>query len=234
MQRSYTLGELAKFLHRSEKEIERLASSGTLRGRKLKGDWIFSLPDVVLWMESEMIQVDSQQTVILEDAVGSSSDDENYSISLSNILDIDSIELSFSAKTKVSVINEIVKLGERVGKLWDPVEMARELKEREEMNSTAIDSGVAILHPRRPQPNIISEDFLALAVSRTPIPFGGGFNNNTDVFFLLCCQTDTSYLRTLGKLARVLKSQGFLDNLRECDAPVSVLELLEKTENELE
>jgi PTS system nitrogen regulatory IIA component len=111
--------------------------------------------------------------------------------------------------------------------------MAKALLEREEMASTALDHGVAIMHPRRPQADIISDDFLTLAIARKPVPFGGGFANETDVFFLLCCQTDVSYLRTLGKLARTLKTPGFLDELRQCPDAEAVVDLFRKTEQEL-
>ncbi len=233
MQHSYSLSELAKFLNRTEKEVQRLADKEILKGRKVQGSWVFSLPDVVLWMEHEMTQVSTTQTEQLENAVSDSSDEPSETISLSAILSPESIDLKFPAKTKSSVLNEIVKLGVDVGKLWDDKAMAEALRERESMSSTALDNGVAILHPRRPQANIIAEDFLALAISSRSIPFGGDRGVETNVFFLLCCQTDESYLRTLGKLARLLKVSGFLDALRECESPYEALDLIEKTENEL-
>lgn len=234
MQHSYSLTELAKFLNRTDKEIQKLADKGILKGRKVQGTWIFSLPDVVLWMENEMTQVSTDETEQLEHAVVKASDEAPATVELSSLISPESIDLSFSAKTKSSVLNEIVKLGEDVGKLWDGKMMAAALREREDMSSTALENGVAILHPRRPQANILAEDFLALAITSRAIPFGGGRDNETDVFFLLCCQTDASYLRALGKLARVLKFPDFLDQLRECETSGEVIELIKKTESKLD
>lgn len=233
MQHSYSLEELAKFLKRSEKEIKKLAEKEIIKGRKAQGTWVFSLPDVVAWMEQEMTHMETEQTAKLEQAVSAGVSEDLENISLKDLLSIDSIDLALSAKTKASIINEIVQIGERTGKLWDAVTMAKALREREEMSSTALENGVAILHPRRPQPNIIAEDFLVLAISRNPVPFGGGRDNETDIFFLLCCQTDARYLKTLGKLARVIKTPDFLDSLRNCQDASAVFELLERTENEL-
>lgn len=231
MQRSYSLEELAKFLNRSSKDVKKLVEKEILKGRKVQGNWMFSIADVVSWMEQEMTRGESDQTEQLEDVVASASEEAANEIALSDLLSVESIDTEFAAKTKSSVINEIVKLGERVGKLWDGKAMSEALREREEMTSTALENGAAILHPRRPQPSIIGEDFLALAISYRPIPFGG--NRETDVFFLLCCQNDTSYLRTLGKLARTIKTPGFLTALRECPDAAAVHDLIKQTENDL-
>ena len=232
MQRAYTLEELAKFLNRSSKEIQKLAEKDILKGRKVQGKWNFALPDVVLWMENEMTRLAEEETAQLEEVV--SSDEEIVDeVSLDALLDVNAIDLQFAAKTKASVLREMAKLAENTGKLWDAEQMAEALREREEMASTALDVGAAILHPRRPRPDLLGEDFLALGVSPRGVPFGGGFDNLTDVFFLLCCQTDANYLRALGRLARVLRQPGFLDSLRECSDPYEVKKLIVAAEREL-
>jgi PTS system nitrogen regulatory IIA component len=233
MQNSYTLEELAKFLNRPEKEIQKLAEKEVLKGRKIQGKWVFALADVALWMEQEMTEFEVEKTEQLEQAIIQSAVEAEEEISLVSILAPRAIDLSFSAKTKASVIRKMAELAENNGKLWDVDSMIEALRAREDMASTALENGVAIMHPRRPQANIIAEDFLALAVTPKPIPFGGGYDNETDVFFLLCCQTDTSYLRSLGKLVRVLKTPNFLDNLRECPDAEAVRKLIAQTEKEL-
>jgi len=232
MQRTYTLEELSKFLNRSTKDVQKLAEKEILKGRKVQGKWTFALPDVVLWMENEMTRLAEEETAQLEEAVASDSEIVEDA-SLASLLDEAAIDLQFAAKTKASVLREMPKLAERTGKLWDVDQMAEALREREEMASTALDVGAAILHPRRPQPDILAEDFLALGISPRGVPFGGGFDNLTDVFFLLCCQTDASYLRALGRLARVLRQPNFLDSLRKCADAYEVKKLIVATEQEL-
>ena len=233
MEPYYKLGELAKFLKRTEKELTKLAENGSLKGRKVQGEWVFGSQDIVLWMEQEMIRMTPEETSEFEDAVVRA-DLEKEEFTLSEMLSPESIELEFPARTKPSIINEIVKLGERVGKLWDPETMAQALREREEKGSTAMGCGVAILHPQCPQTGVISENFLALAIASRPVPFGGGFDGLTDVFFLLCCETQAIHLRALAKLSRILKTPGFLDELRQCPDPMSICDLLAKAERELD
>lgn len=232
MQRTYTLEELSKFLNRSTKEVQKLAEKEILKGRKVQGKWTFALPDVVLWMENEMTRLAEEETAQLEEVVASDAEVVEE-VSLAALLDEAAIDLQFAAKTKASVLREMPKLAEKTGKLWDADQMAEALREREEMASTALDVGAAILHPRRPQADILAEDFLALGISPRGVPFGGGFDNLTDVFFLLCCQTDASYLRALGRLARVLRQPNFLDSLRKCADAYEVKKLIVATEQEL-
>ncbi len=233
MQRIYTLEELARFLNRRPKDLIKLAEKDLLHGRKVQGNWTFALPDVVLWMERELTQVDNDTKERLENAVASVAE-EHEDVEFRELLSEQLVELSFPARTKASVVAEITKIAETSGMLWDADAMAKALREREEMASTALENGVAILHPRRPQPDIIAQDFLVVAIAPCGVPFGGGHANLTDLFFLLCCQSDASYLRSLGRLARVLNTPGFLDQLRESTTPSEVVDLLARTADSLE
>lgn len=232
MQRTYTLEELARLLNRQPKELRKLAENDVLHGRKAQGSWTFALPDLVLWMEQEMTQVDAGKAAELENAVASARESHEET-EFSELLSESLVNLFFTAKTKSSVVSEIARIAENAGMLWDADTMTSALKEREEMASTAMEGGVAILHPRRPQSDIIAQDFLVVAVSPNGVPFGGGRDNLTDVFFLLCCQSDASYLRSLGRLARIIKTDGVLDALRQAETQADVVELLSNTEREL-
>ena len=87
--------------------------------------------------------------------------------------------------------------------------MIEAIRSREDMYPTAMEGGVALLHPRRPMPTILAQPFLALGVTATGIPFGGERGGLTDVFFLICSVEDRGHLRTLARLARVIGTSGF-------------------------
>ncbi len=225
MQRAYTLDELAKFLKRQPKELKKLAESGRIHGRKSQGEWIFALADVVRWIERELPFIDDDDKTNMENAVAAvAEEDEN--VAFSDLLSPNAITLDFPARTRSSVLSEITKFAESVGLIWDANMMNRALAEREEMESTALESGVAILHPRRPTPSLIVQDFLAVAVARSGVPFGGPHGSLSDLFFLLCCRTDVCYLRSLSRLSRVLNAPGVLEHLREADNANDVYSLL--------
>ncbi|MBQ9371853.1 MAG: PTS sugar transporter subunit IIA [Thermoguttaceae bacterium] len=230
MQRTYTLSELATFLRRSERELKTLAEKGVLQGRQRQGEWIFDLPSVSQWMEEEIARGDLVKNKDLEEAVAKISQEEDARL-LRNMMSVDLIDLAFPARTKSSALSRMTQMAESCGRLWDAAAMTDALREREEMSSTAFEEGFAILHPRRPQPDILPENFLAIGISPSGIPFGAERGRLTDVFFLLCCQSDASYLRALGRLTRILKQSEFLDQLRECASPIDALNLFEDAEN---
>ena len=92
------------------------------------------------------------------------------------------LPISLEARTKRSVISKMVALASSTGLLWDPDKMEQAVRAREELQTTALDTGVALLHPRRPQSTILAEPLLALGVTSQGIPFGGG-RQLTDVYY---------------------------------------------------
>jgi PTS system nitrogen regulatory IIA component len=132
------------------------------------------------------------------------------------------------------VFNAMVEVAARTGWLWDPEKMAQAVRAREEMYPTALDNGVALLHPRRPMANILGQPFLALGCTSTGIPFGGGRGGLTDVFFLICSVEDRGHLRALARLSRVIMADGFLEALRQAPDAKSAHRLIVDTEAGIE
>ncbi len=221
MKRTYSLEELAVALKRTTKELQKLAEKGILTGRKVQGKWTFAAPDVVDWLEHEMTKGEMERAENLPEIANDAESSRDQP--LGSFFKPGLIDVNFSAKTKASVFVELTNMATNAGYLWDPDAMATELRKREEMASTALEYGVAILHPRRPRPELIAEDFLALGIAGRGVPFGDA--DLTRYFFLLCCGDDSTYLKTLSKLAKLVRTPEFLDELQECDSEKTVLEL---------
>jgi len=111
--------------------------------------------------------------------------------------------------------------------------MVEAVRAREDMHPTALENGVALLHPRRPMSRILSQPFLALGRTGTGIPFGGAAPT-TDVFFLVCSVEDRGHLQVLARLSRVLASPGFLDALRQAPDPKAAHQLFVEAEGKLQ
>jgi PTS system nitrogen regulatory IIA component len=110
--------------------------------------------------------------------------------------------------------------------------MAEAVRTREEMHPTALENGVALLHPRRPMPKILSQPFLALGCTASGIPFGGAAPL-TDVFFLICSMDDRNHLRVLARLSRLLTLPGFLNALHQAEDSMSAHQLIVEAEEKL-
>jgi PTS system nitrogen regulatory IIA component len=110
--------------------------------------------------------------------------------------------------------------------------MAEAVRSREDMQPTALENGVALLHPRRPMPKILAQPLLALGVTVSGIPFGGA-SALTDVFFLICSTDDRVHLRVLARLSRILTVSGFLNALHQATDAASVHQMIVEAEEKL-
>ena len=79
------------------------------------------------------------------------------------------------------------------------------------MVSTALPTGVAFPHPRRPLPTALGESVMAFGRTASGVPYGDPNGGLTDCFFLICCRDDQTHLRVLARLTRLLLRDGFLD-----------------------
>lgn len=212
----FDLDSLAAYLHLTPQKVGRLADRGNLPGRKVAGQWRFSRAEIHHWLENRIGLADEDELLNVEGVLRRGRGPEDaQEIVLADLLLPEAIAVPLLAKTRNSVITAMVNLAAATGYLWDPEKMAAAVRDREEMHPTAMDNGVAMLHPRRPMPTILGQPLLAFGRSASGIPFGGGFGNLTDLFFLICSVDDRGHLRTLARLARVLGLPGFLQSLRE-------------------
>jgi PTS system nitrogen regulatory IIA component len=231
--REFTAAEAARILHVPEKKVIKLADDGELAGQKVQGQWLFSKADMILWFEKTLTGAKSDDHLEhiekLAEDVPQETDEEP---GIAELTSRGGVLIPFPAKTRDSVIRTLTQHGVEQGLIWDPDLMIDALRKREEMMSTAMENGVALLHPRRPMPYNIGDSFLILGVSLRGVPFGGGFNNLTDLFFLIGALDDKTHLRTLAGIGKILKHPEFLPRLRELETPEEILDWIKKIEKE--
>ena len=224
--------QLVKYLHLPDAKVKKLVDRGEIPGRKIKGEWQFSMPEVNRWLEQRIGVSDDNELADIESQFDRSTPtDTPQAVAIAQLMPLEAIAVPFLVRTKESAIRSMTQLAVGTGLLWDSERMADALRKREELHSTALDNGIAILHPRRPMPNILAETFLALGIAPSGIPFGGGFDNLTDIFFLLCSTDDQIHLRILARLSRILTIPNFLPTLRSLETPTEVKKLIADTES---
>ena len=216
-QDDFDIDRLAAYLHMMPEAIAKLAERGKLPGRRVAGEWRFSAPEIHHWLEDRIGLSDDDALVAMEGALDRAAGDVDLDqVSISDLLKREAIEVPLDARTRGSVIAKMTELAARTHLLWDAEKMADAVRAREEMHSTALEGGVALLHPRRPMPAILAEAVLALGISHGGIPFGSG-GSLTDIFFLICSTSDHEHLRILARLSRVINDQAFLAALRSAE-----------------
>jgi nitrogen PTS system EIIA component len=225
----FDIDGLARYLHISTQQVERLVSRGNLPGRKVANKWRFSRAEIHHWMEERMGLLEEEELSRVEGALARADNLEPHELAIAEMLHPESIRVELEAKTRTSVIQEMTQLAAATGLLWDAGEMAKAVHAREELQSTAMDNGVALLHPRRPLAQALAEPVLAIGITHRGIPFGGS-SRLTDIFFLICSCDDRGHLRTLARLSRLIASEGFLGNLRSAQDAHEVHELIRQAE----
>ncbi len=224
-QEVFDIDSLAAYLHMMPATVLKLAERGKLPGRRIGGDWRFSAAEIHHWLEDRIGISDDEALVQVEGALDRTSDASVEEISISNLLRLDAIEVPLTARTRTSVISKMAEVAARTHLLWDSAKMADAVRAREEMHTTALDNGVALLHPRRPMPAILEEAVIALGISLGGIPFGTG-GSLTDIFFLICSTSDHEHLRILARLSRVINHSEFLRAMRAAPNAVALHRLI--------
>jgi len=228
-QESMNLEQLATYLRRDARELNKLASRGHLPGQKVGGQWRFARAEINLWVERQLHQYDEQQLTALE-AEPHPAEPE---VLISSLLSEASIAVPLAASTKSSVLRELVKLAEQSWHVYDPDAILEAIKQREDLASTAQATGVAIPHPRRRLSTALGDSVIAYGRTGCGVPFGAEHGCLTDVFFLVCCADDRSHLRVLARLNRLLMRPGFIDELRGAESPGETWQVIDAAEREL-
>jgi PTS system nitrogen regulatory IIA component len=222
----YDVDTLARYLRVSPTDVARMAEKGSLPARKVGGQWRFAQAEIHHWLEERMAAGDQADLVKVQGLLDTAAaGKEPATVRVSELLLPEAIEIPLVARTRNSVITAMVEVAMRTGFLWDVAGMTAAVRQREDLHTTALDNGVALLHPRRPLGQILAQPLLALGRTQHGIPFGGPGGQLTDLFFLICSIDDSQHLRTLARLSRLLAAEGFVHALR-ASADVTTVRLL--------
>jgi PTS system nitrogen regulatory IIA component len=231
----FDLDGLARYLHITPAQVQKMAERSTLPGRKVGGAWKFPQAEIHHWLEERIGAADDADLVEVEKVLSWAGRHEQQEIvSIAGLIPPGGIAVPLAAKTKSSVITAMVDLAGETGLVWDTEKLTAAVRERENLHPTALENGVALLHPRRPLPQILAEPLVVLGITPGGIPFGESHGVLTDVFFLLCSTDDASHLRILARLSRLITAEGFLPALRAATDARGARDCLERFEKEVQ
>jgi PTS system nitrogen regulatory IIA component len=222
--------QLAVYLRRDVREVDKLVRRGHLPGHKVAGKWRFARSEINHWLETQLPAYTEQQ---LSDLDKGDACENEQQLSISVLLSEATTAVPLLAATRSSVLKELVSLAEQSWQVYDPQAILEAIRQREELASTGLESGVAIPHPRRPMSAALGESLIAYGRTGSGIPFGAPGGELTDIFFLVCCKDDRTHLRVLARLSRLLLRPGFVEELREAENPADTWRLIADAERDL-
>jgi PTS system nitrogen regulatory IIA component len=229
----FGIESLAAYLHLDAAQVTRLAERGRLPGRKVGGQWRFAPGEIHHWLEQRIGVSSDQELIHMEGALERAGPVGEEPVSIAALLPLSAIAVPLAARTRSSVIASLVEQAARTGWLWDVAKMVEAVRTREDMVPTAMDNGVALLHPRRPQANLLAQPFVAFGRTDRGIPFGAPRGALTDLFFLICSTTDRGHLRVLARLSRLVSEPTLVDALRHAPDAAAVRQTIADREAQL-
>jgi nitrogen PTS system EIIA component len=135
------------------------------------------------------------------------------------------VVVDLSAGNKKGVLEELVSLLARDGKVKDAKATVDILLEREKLGSTGIGQGIAIPHAKSDQAGQITAAF---GLSRKGVQFDALDGEPVFIFFLLVAPPDAAglHLKALARISRLLKDKFFRQALRDVKDAAEVLKII--------
>ena len=223
---------LAKFLGIDPRRAERMAQRGQIPCQKVGGQLRFNRAEITEWMQQQMGTLKNEHLVEMDSGITAHRQlDDN--LFLTNMLKVEAVSLALPARTKNSVLKELVALAQDTDLLYDGETLLEALTKREELCSTALEGGIAIPHPRRPLPYTVVEPILVIGLTGQGIGFGSPDGGLTDLFFMTCSQDDHHHLHVLARLCRMLSDAKLASAIRFAESADEVVELLREREEQV-
>ena len=212
--RTLTTTELADYLHLSASDVERLLRESDLPRVERGGKLAFRRTEIDAWASQRILGMPGKRLDAYHEKTmrGTREIFPEQSL-IPDLLTRSGIDLELSSKTRASVIRDVVALAEGTGKVFDSRELLHSVEAREELCSTALPGGLALLHARHYDAYRFESSFLVLGRTIQGIPYGAPDGGPTRLFFLICCQDDRIHLHTLARLCLIATKTDILEQL---------------------
>jgi PTS system nitrogen regulatory IIA component len=205
--------QVSAYLHMDLRELVKLASRGQIPCHKVRGKFEFTKSDIDHWVEAQMHTLDRDRLAKIEKGVSAHHGFDADASLVTPLIPPNGLAVPLKAKTRDAVIRGLVDLACRAELVYDRDLLVREIRDREELCSTALAPGVALPHPRHPLPYDISASFITVGLTTSGIPYGSADGSLTRLFFLICCKDDRTHLHVLARLGQMLHKPAAIEEL---------------------
>ena len=211
-----TLDAVAEYLHLTADDIAHRVKCNEIPHEKRGHRLVFSKDEIDLWASQRILRLPGQRLAEYHrKSTRGTREILPRRTLLPEMLQPGFIAPALPAKTKSSVLHEMVTLAAASGRLNNPQDLLASLTAREALCSTGMPGGFALLHPRVPDPYLFETSFIVLGRTVQEIYFGAPDGQPTSLFFLICCQDDRLHLHILARICLMARQTAILDQLRQ-------------------
>ena len=226
--------EIASYLHLAPARVEELIKQRDIPFQKQGDRFVFRRAEIDAWASQRILKFSAPH--LANDHSQTSAKVKEFSSDLAmmpQLLSRERINGSLAAKTRSSVIRNLVTMAVATDLVADGTELLTLIEERETLCSTALPGGWAVPHPRHHDPYMFAESFMVVGRTIQPIHYGAQDGLPSDVFFLLCCQDDRLHLHTLARLCTLCMETKLLEELRHADTEQTMMDAILESEQEI-
>ncbi|MBB3232642.1 PTS fructose transporter subunit IIABC [Halomonas stenophila] len=144
---------------------------------------------------------------------------------VTSLISTDTICLRLQGHTKSAILDELIEVLDKAGKLIDPKAFREAILAREDQFPTGLENGVAIPHAST---DAVRSPAIAVGIAPDGIEFGSLDNQPSRIFFLIA-ETDAvaeEHLDILAMLTRHMQDSHFIQGLLQAGSANEVLGLL--------
>ncbi|HOV16951.1 MAG TPA: PTS sugar transporter subunit IIA [Candidatus Cloacimonadota bacterium] len=138
----------------------------------------------------------------------------------------ENIFLDFKAENKYEAIRLLSIKAKQLKLVRDARWLYEVVVAREELISTAIGNGVALLHPRHLHPSKIKMPSIIFGRSTEGIDFDAPDKKPVNIFFMLLLHNDKQHLFSLSYISKLLMKPEVLTQLSEAKDPAAIHKIL--------
>jgi PTS system fructose-specific IIC component len=148
---------------------------------------------------------------------------------ISDLLSEGTITTSLIHRDKQGIIEELLDLAVKTGKIKDREAVLKAIMDREQLMSTGLEKGIAIPHAKT---LAVDDMVMALGISKAGLDFQSADGQPSHLFFLLVAPSTAAgpNVQVLAQIARLTMDTPFCESLKEAASPKAAFEIILKAE----
>ncbi|MFK4785501.1 fructose-specific PTS transporter subunit EIIC [Fusobacterium sp. MFO224] len=151
---------------------------------------------------------------------------------LKSMISKECINLNLTSKNKNDVIEELVNMLFKNGKLNDPEEYKKQILKREKQSSTGLEEGVAIPHAKT---DAVKIPTVAIGISKKGIDYGSLDGETSKLFFMIAAPESAtdSHIEVLSQLTTSLLDDEVREGILNAKSEEEIIDILLKTNKDI-